>query len=146
MIRALYGKQYQIVALYQYCRGADVNLYDLTPYEWAYVFRYFRLTFTTFFHGTMLSLRNGTPVICVALETEYSRKHETKVKDLLTRLGLESCYFHTDYKTKNISEIKAKADALLATDCKADICTRMDEEAQSHLPFLNALKEIIREK
>lgn len=50
MIRAIYGNRYQIVALYNYLKGADVNLHDLTPYEWAYVFRFFKLTFTTFSH------------------------------------------------------------------------------------------------
>lgn len=140
MIKSLYGDDYQIVALYNYCKGADVNLYDLTPYEWAYVFRYFKLTFTTFFHGTMLSLRNGTPVVCIALETDYSKNHMTKVEDFLRRVGLESCYFSTDYKEKNIMDIKQKADELLEKDCKADICARMDTEAESCQPFIDALR------
>ena len=70
----MYGDKYQIVALYNYIKGADVNLYDVTPFEWAYAFRYFKVTFTTFFHGTMLSLRNGTPLICIALKTDFAKK------------------------------------------------------------------------
>lgn len=145
MVRRFYGNQYQIVALYNYCENADVNLYDLTPYEWAYVFRYFKLTFTIFFHGTILSLRNGTPVICVSRDTDYAQTHMTKVEDLLYRVGLESCYFSTDYKNKNIDLIKAKADSLLGMDCRADINARMDKEAETSKPFFDAIKAIIEE-
>ena len=146
MVRQMYGKQYQIVSLYNYCKNADVNLHDLTPYEWAFVFRYFKVTFTTFFHGTMLSLRNGTPVICIALETAYSKSHMTKVEDFLLRVDLRDCYFRTDYKTKNLQEIKCKADELLAKDCKADICARMDKEALTSKPFFDKIAEILEEE
>jgi len=145
MVRELYSNQYQIASVYNYCRGADVNLYDLTPYEWAYVFRYFKLVVTTYFHGTMLPLRNGIPVINIALQTQYSQKHMTKVEDFMLRVGLRDCYFATDYKGQNYAQIKAKADELLAKDCKADICARMDREAQSHIPFIEKLREVLNE-
>lgn len=102
MIRQFYGDQYQIAALYNSTRGADVQLFDLNPYEWAYVFRYFKLTFTTYFHGTMLSLRNGVPVICIALKTEFAKRHTPKTLDVLTRLGFEDWYFETDYVSQNL--------------------------------------------
>lgn len=142
MVRSMYGKKYQIVALYEKCRNADVNLYDLTPYEWAYVFRLFKVTFTTYFHGTMLSLRNGTPVICVALETEYSKNHMTKVEDFLRRIDWQDCYFHTDYKGENQEQIKSKADQLLNDDYHDVIIERMNTEAQSVEVFLQELHTI----
>ena len=138
MVRSMYGKKYQIVALYNRCRNADVSLHDLTPYEWAYVFRLFKLTFTTFFHGTLVSLRNGVPVICIALETEYAEKHVTKVDDFLQRVKLQDCYFHTDYK-KNVERIKQKADELLAGNFRELIIERMEREAQTVEPFIAAL-------
>lgn len=141
MVRQMYGKEYQIVSLYNYCRKADVNLFDLTPYEWAYVFRYLEITFTTFFHGTLLSLRNGTPVISVALETEYSKAHMTKVEDFLRRIGLEECYFHTDYSKADFARIKEKADQLIHNDCGSEIRNKMDQEAKSASCFFNAIKE-----
>lgn len=142
MVRSMYGKKYQIVALYERCRNADVNLYDLTPYEWAYVFRLFKVTFTTYFHGTMLSLRNGIPVICVALETEYSKAHMTKVEDFLRRVDLQDCYFHTDYKGKNQEQIKTKADQLLNGDYHEMIIERMNTEAKSVDVFVKELHVI----
>lgn len=142
MIRQFYGDKYQIVSLYNYIKGADVNLYDLEPYEWAYVFRYFKLTFTTFFHGTLLSLRNGVPLICIDLNTEFGKKHTPKTLDVLRRVGFEDWYFSTDYKSKNFDEIKAKADELLAGDYHDAIISAMDKEAESFEVFNNALKAI----
>lgn len=142
MVRQMYGKEYQIVSLYNFCRQADVNLHDFTPYEWAYVFRYLGITFTTFFHGTLLSLRNGVPVISIALETEYSKNHTTKVEDFLKRIGLEECYFHTDYSKSDIARIKEKADQLIGNDkISKEIRVRMDHEAESAESFFAAIRE-----
>lgn len=142
MIRMFYGNEYQIVALYNYTNGADVQLYDLEPYEWAYVFHYFRLTFTTYFHGTMLSLRNGIPVICIALETEFAKRHTPKALDVLRRLGYDDWYFKTDYVSENIDAIKAKADALFESANSKEILERMDEEAKSYQTFKDALQAL----
>ena len=146
MVRRMYGKQYQIVALYNYCVGADVNLYDFTPFEWAYVFQLFDVTFTTFFHGTLVSLRNGTPVVACALTTDYAKKHMTKVEDFLIRVGLRDCYFETDYRIKNIDKVKEKADYFLSHDMGNIIREKMDNEAKSFYPFLERIKKEIDER
>lgn len=142
LVRKLYSDKYQLVSLYNYIKGADVNLYDLEPYEWAYVFRYFNLTFTTFFHGTLLSLRNGVPLICIDLNTEFGKNHTPKTLDVLKRLGFEDWYFSTDYKSQNFDIIKAKADELLAGGYRDTIISAMDKEAESFEVFNNALKAI----
>ena len=146
MLRRMYGKQYQIVALYEFIPGADVNLYDLEPYEWAYVFRYFKVTFTTFFHGTLLSLRNGTPVICLALDTDFAKAHTPKTLDVLTRLGFPEWYFKTDYQKINIEEIKQQADKFLCGDYTERILLAVEREAESFHVFNDALKQLIEIK
>ena len=143
MIRSMYGKRYQIVALYVYVKKADVNLYDLTPYEWAYVFRYFKLLFTTYFHGTLLALRNGVPLICISLNNSFEQKHKAKALDILERVGYSDWYFFTDYNGLNYNEIKEKADELLSSNIKEEIIFRIDEEAKSFENFNIALKKII---
>lgn len=139
MIRKMYSDKYQIVSLYNYIKGADVNLYDLEPYEWAYVFRYFKLTVTTFFHGTLLSLRNGVPVICIDLGTEFGKHHVPKTLDVLKRLGFEDWYFKTDYKILNVNEIRKKADELLNGNYYDSIIKAMNNEAESFEVFDSAL-------
>ena len=146
MVRKMYGRKYQIVALYEYLHSADVNLFDLEPYEWAYVFRFFSIVFTTYFHGTMLSLRNGVPLICIALDTEFSKKHTPKTLDALRRLGFEDWYFHTDYNSVNIKEIKTKADSLLQDNLHDLIIEKINEEALSYNSFKDALVAILNKK
>lgn len=142
MIKKMYGDRYQIVALYNYIQGADVNLYDVSPFEWAYAFRYFKVTFTTFFHGTMLSLRNGVPLICIALKTDFSKAHTPKTLDVLQRCGLSDWYFETDYRSENFDRIKKKADELINGDYRALILERMNAEAKSFHAFAETLKTI----
>ena len=142
MIRQFYGDQYQIAALYNSTRGADLQLFDLNPYEWAYVFRYFKITFTTYFHGTMLSLRNGVPLICIALKTEFAKRHIPKTLDVLTRLGFEDWYYETDYVSQNFEDIKNMADQLLITPMKEQILERMNLEAESYDAFCSALSRV----
>lgn len=143
MVKKLYGKKYQIVSLYNYLKGADVNLYDLEPYEWAYVFRYFKVTFTTYFHGTLLSLRNGVPVICIDLGTEFGKRHVPKTLDVLSRLGFEEWYFKTDYRSLNFDKIKQKSDELVNGDYYDVIINAMDNEAKSFESFNLALSSIV---
>ena len=97
------------------------------------------MTFTTYFHGTLLSLRNGVPVVCVALKTEFAKKHTPKTLDVLTRLGYENWYFETDYVEQNIDKIRETSEMMLSSDLKSEIIARMDIEAQSFSEFQNAL-------
>lgn len=142
MIRKMFGKEYQIVSLFTYCRMADVNLYDLTPYEWAYIFRYFALTFTTYFHGMLLSLRNGIPVICTAIDDDYSNKYKAKVPDFLERINMQDCYFNTDYQEKNYIEIKEKAIYFMNNDTKDQILNKMNKEAETVEPFITQTRKL----
>ncbi len=143
MVRKIYGDKYRIVALYNYCKGADVQLYDINPYEWAYVFRYFKITFTTYFHGTLLSLKNNTPVICIALTNEYNRYHVSKAQDFLKRVGMENCYFETDYEGVNFDKIKEKADELIGNKDKTYISQAIEQEAMTYGSFYSALKDVL---
>ena len=90
-----------------------------------------------------MSLRNGVPLICIDLNTEFGKKHTPKTLDVLRRVGFEDWYFSTDYKSKNFDEIKAKADELLAGDYHDAIISAMDKEAESFEVFNNALKAIV---
>jgi len=139
MLRMMFGNQFQLVSLYNYNKLSDVNLNDLSPFEWAYVFRFFSITVTTYFHGTMLSLRNGVPVLSIALDTEYSISHKTKVEDLLGRLCLSDCYWKTDYRSLSFLEIKNKILDLIYSDNHNSLLNKIDKEANSFFPFLTAL-------
>lgn len=98
-IKRRFSNRAQIIGLYYPNSHADVFLYDLTPFEWAYVFRFFSVTVTHFFHGTYLSLKNLTPVIDVELVNAYNQKYDSKILDLLKRLDLTESYFRWERST-----------------------------------------------
>ena len=87
-----YGKNYQIVSLYSYCKYADIPyISDLTPFEWSRIFSLFDITFSKYFHGTLLSILNETPVISLSAEIEAAGI-PAKVEDVLSRLALMEFY------------------------------------------------------
>lgn len=92
MIKRYFGNRVQLVALYEPNRHADLFLADLNPFEWARVFSFFNVTVTNFFHGTLLSLKNLTPVIAVETKTEYHRHYLSKIENVLTEMKLEMFY------------------------------------------------------
>lgn len=140
LVKQMYGDEYQVVSLFNYCKDADVNLYNITPFEWAYVFRLFKVTITTYFHGTLLSLRNGVPVVCIALEDEFTSKHESKVEDFLKRVELSDCYFHLSDIMSNIEKTRTRIDDLLSGRLSSFILEKMDAEARTSDYFISRFK------
>lgn len=142
-VKSLFGSDYQIVSVYKPNRYADAFLYDLTPFEWAKVFSLFTITFTHFFHGTLLSLKNLTPTIPIEPTSNYSSKFDTKIIDLLKRTDLLDCHFTKDYLDENGWEhLKTKALDIINSPIKDKIKAAMDKEALSYVSFQKALMEI----
>lgn len=85
-------KDYFFVSLYSFTREADLFLGELAPCEWALIFGMFELTLTNYYHGTLLSLVNETPVIS-SDRTDFSKIHLGKIPDVMTKMGLSDCCF-----------------------------------------------------
>lgn len=159
-IKKKYGDSIQLVALYEPNKYADVYLYDLTPFEWAHVFSFFKLTFTHFFHGTLLSLANGVPVIPIEFKNDFSAVNKTKILDVMTRLGLADWRMEADYRNQSII-VKAMrkfglycdrtlwnkafklADDFLQNDYSSIILDKRKKEAESFDSFIENLKKYI---
>lgn len=87
-----YSKEYTIISLFKKNRYSDMFLYDLAPVEWALVLKYAKLVVTNYFHGTLVSLGQGTATIVVDL-SNYDKPYEGKLDDLVChRLGLPELY------------------------------------------------------
>lgn len=151
-----FGNRVQLIALYCPNRWADVYLNDLTPFEWASVFSLFAATVTHFFHGTLLSLVNGTPVFPVEHKTPYSMQYMTKIQDVLERLDLTSWRYeplgcNRNFFQKVCNKLGFSVDTKLwSSICseieniidgkKTDILSRVRTEAQSYEDFRTALQ------
>lgn len=141
IVKSIMGSEYQYVSLFNYCSACDVNLFDLNPFEWAYVFRFFVVTFTTYFHGTLLSLKNGVPVISIALRNDFNKTHVSKVEDVLERLKMSDCYF--DLEKKNYTAIKAKACQLMNSFDRKKLASDIAKESESYSAFKEAFEKAI---
>lgn len=87
-LRRYFGDRVQLIAVYRENAWADVYLHDLNPFEWGRVFSLFSATVTHFFHGTLLSLVNDTPVFCAESASPFSMEYTTKIADVLGRMEL----------------------------------------------------------
>ncbi len=66
-------------------------LTDISPFEWAGIFKYCRLVITYRFHDTLFSLKNLTPVISLAWNRKYiTDRGHSKYYSLLKQFGLHS--------------------------------------------------------
>ena len=160
-IKRRFKNKVQLIGLYQHNRNVDVFLHDLSPFEWAHVFSFFNATLTHFFHGTMLSLVNGTPVIAIEPVTDFSVKHTTKIKDLLTRLGLEEWREENDCRNRSFADkvlyrlglkenrllwdrVANKIDSFLNDDWSKHIHEKCSAEAQTYLSFYKSLNNFLK--
>lgn len=161
-IKKYFGKRAQLVSVYQPNPYADVYLHDLTPYEWAHVFSFFRTTATHFFHGTLLTLVNHKPVASVEFENAYSAVNTTKIKDVLSRLGLLQWRFCTSYRDLSIVKkamkkfhlwsdkamwrnVNQHIEDAIKNDYSEEIACKIEEEAKSYLSFKEVLENIQKE-
>lgn len=158
-VKKHFGNRVQLLSVYEPNPYADVFLYDLSPYEWAHVFSFFKTTVTHFFHGTLLTLVNHKPVTSIEFESAYSVVNITKIKDVLSRLGLLEWRFSADYR--NLSRLKkvmqkyrlwsdrkfwAKVnrhiEGLIENDYSEMIADKLEEEAKSYHSFREALEKL----
>ena len=139
--RETIGEDAQLVAIYAQNKYANAYIYDLNPLEWACVFQFFKATFTSFFHGTIFSLQNGTPTFTTEEKSEYGRKYTTKTKDLLTRLNLQDYYF-TLNELDTLARIKEHYKAIQAEHQKQRIADALRRERAEINGFVDYLKSI----
>ena len=159
-IKEYFGDSVQLVSVYKENKYSDFFLYDLNPFEWALVFSLFNVTVTHFFHGTMLSLINHTPVLSVEKKSPYSGNYTTKIHNALYNMNLEMFYYLIDigkrtflnralYKL-NIKESKElwfcicnRIEELIDNPPKERIASGIAKEAEKYISFKQELNTII---
>lgn len=144
--KKIFGDDYQLVAVYQYNQYADIFIPDLSPYEWARVFSFFHVTITHYFHGTLLSLKNGTLTIPVERQTDYSKKYITKINDVMNRLELGEYYLTEKDLISNEEKIIDLVNNIDLKNYKENLLLKLSNEQITSSGFFDALRELINEK
>ena len=138
----MFGDSVYYVGLYDPHPKCDINLLDISVLEWAASFGLFDLTITTFFHGTMLSLVNQTPVLSFDFLPETD-KQITKLRELYQRLDLPGFYNRnkSEYSNEEIHNLSLLAQELIKNPPKEKIAAELKKEAASCESFFEALKK-----
>ena len=102
-------------------KDSDLNLLDLSPFEWGALFKIITFTVTDRFHDTVFTLRNNK--IVYSVDWSYSRVslelRQSKCSDILKKYGLEENYFLITEKKQTSSlleKIKASHDSKVIRD------------------------------
>lgn len=142
-IKEKYKNECYVICLYNYLKSADKFIAGISPLEWSLMFSLFDVTVTNYFHGTLLSLKNNTPIISID-RTGFSKKYEGKIHDVLRRMDLLDCFFDGYSDT---DDIVSKFDYVLKNKdkYKEKIKTNLEILSKTNIDFENALKEVLCE-
>lgn len=146
-IREEFGKEYKIVTLFKPSEDADFYLYDLNPFEWAAVISKAKLVVTSYFHGTLLSLRQVIPVIAIDYSDYNTKDYEGKLSDLLKRrVGLPELYFdNCDIsKCNDCDMVISVAKKALQGEFNSRIKKGMEQEGENFVKYIHELKNSVK--
>lgn len=147
LVREILGNRYQIVAIFKDNPYADFYLEGLSLFQWSKVFSYFSITFTHYFHGNLLSLKNGTPTIIIENRTPYNVTHNSKIRDIMARLELSDFCFYRDEIEGNKNRIIEAVDDRIHNrkNYQGRITAGLTQEADFYNNFKQALFKILDE-
>lgn len=140
-IKNIYGDKYNIVSLYVTNKYCDSFWADLDPFEWIVAIGMFKLFITSFFHGTIFSIKNETPFI--SIEYRKEKAENSKMADLLTKLNLDDRFFMNSDIEESNDTILNKIDELLKGEDIDKIRLILSKEQSKYSDFISNLKKII---
>lgn len=139
-----YSQDYTIISLFKKNKSSDIFMYDLNPIEWALVIKNARLVFTNFFHGTLLSLTQGVPVIVIDV-SGYDKPYEGKLNDLMVRrFDLPKLYIKKEQWDDKKNIIYTVVDDCLDGKYKGKIQEVVNKEADAFDDFINEINKLIK--
>ncbi|OGI02593.1 MAG: hypothetical protein A2287_10265 [Candidatus Melainabacteria bacterium RIFOXYA12_FULL_32_12] len=130
-----FGSKYEIVSIFRSNPYIKNYIYDLDYFEWARVFSYFSGIVTDLYHGTIFSIKNGTPFISVD-DSELYLRYPGKIEDLLGEVGLRDNYFNMKSENFDIDLMLEKLQFNIETreqqyQIMQNICEEKKKEAKS---------------
>lgn len=139
-----FSNEFFIVSLVNNHRKTyNIKLHN--PMQFAQIFSKFSLVITDYFHGTVFSIKTDTPFISIDSEPIYM-KYESKIHDMLLRLGLEKHYFPIWCLDSDISiSLHNKINDLIKNGNKMDFSAAREYVRQDYFSALNNIKKIIQE-
>lgn len=137
-----YGNEYKIVSVFVKSSYSDYYIADLNPFEWTVVLKQAAMVITSYFHGTLLSLVQGTPTIVLDYSGFCDEQYEGKLKDLMvTRFELPELYYDKSEAENFVDEnsFYNKVDKLLSGEYENRISDAVKKESGTFNDFIKLL-------
>lgn len=142
-VRDKFVEHFKIVSLFKPNRYADVFMFDLDPFQWAYVLAHANLVITQYFHGALLSMRYGTSTMVVDA-AEAEENYISKLYDVtVNRLGFSDRYSREKDLIAGNEEFWSRAVELADKDESDMINSKMDKEADSSKRYFEMVKALL---
>jgi hypothetical protein len=137
------SKGFRVVSL-EPARYADVCLTDISPFEWAGIYKYLRLVITNRFHGTLFSLKNLTPVVSVISDSSLvTADGLSKHYSLLRSFNLHATNYVVARDADCVSEIIHAADRAMHTFDRTYVATRLEGLRSEFYAFVDKLTRVV---
>lgn len=137
-----YGNEYKIISVFVKSAYSDYYISDLNPFEWAVVLKQAAMVITSYFHGTLLSLVQGTPTIVLDYSGYCDEQYEGKLKDLMvTRFELSELYYDKNEAENFVgdNDFYSKVDTLLSGGYEKRISDAVKRESETFNNFIKLL-------
>lgn len=114
VVKAFRKRGYQVLS-FSPLHAADFILCDLSPVEWAGVFRFVEAVVTHRFHDSVFSLKHGTPLLTLVPAPHYVASNgDSKHRSLLRNFGLDSMCLVDDWTILNPHELVAMTENVVS--------------------------------
>jgi len=127
----IYHKAGYLIASLRPAKYADFLLKDLSPTEFAGIFKYFKITITHRFHDSVFNIKNLTPILLYPPSAAYINENgDSKQSSLVTSFGIREHNYIEDINSLSADEIKTKADQAIIAFNQNKI--KIKEQLKSH--------------
>lgn len=138
-----YGDDYKIVSVFVKSSYSAYYIADLNPFEWTVILKQAAMVITSYFHGTLLSLIQGTPTIVLDYSGYSDERYEGKLKDLMiTRFEMPELYYDKNEADTFVGDdsFYNKVDELLDGRYIKRINDAVEKESKALNSFIELLK------
>lgn len=138
------NKGFQILSLGP-AKYADLCLTDISPFEWAGIFKVVRLVITCRFHDTLFALKNLTPVVSISPDKTYvADGRQSKYYSLLKQFGLHNSNYVNGIGLDGADKIIKATDRAIHDFDKQAVKQKLEHMRDSFDMFIDEIADVMQ--
>ena len=137
------NRGYQIIAL-SAAGYADICLTDISPFEWAGVYKGLQLVITGAFHGAVFSLKNLTPVLSFINNRNFITANGlSKYRSLMDSFDLGDTNIIDGEELNRSDQIIRKAEQVIKNHDKDSIQNKLTDHRKQFELYIEKIRQVI---